>query len=314
MYKEKKISLVIPAHNEEALIIPTLKGVPALIDKVFVVDDGSTDKTVDLVSEYVKKDRRVTLIQHEKNSGVGSALITGYKKSAEDGFDICVVVGGDNQMPLDTVSDFLEPLIAGEADYTKGNRFLVEENVFEDMPAIRLIGNSIISLITKIASGYYKIFDFVDGYTAITKKAIETINWDKAWKGYGYPMDFLIRLNAYGFKVKDIPRKAIYLPGQRQSQIKGLSYAVRVTPMLVRDFLWRITKRYAIRDFHPLVLFYFGGIVMLPVGVLFGLYLLYRQTTGFGVSGPRAILCALLIMAGLQFLFFAMLFDMQQSE
>jgi len=314
MYKEKKIALVIPAHNEEVLIIPTLEGVPELIDKVFVVDDGSTDKTAELVGEYAGKDKRVVLLRHGKNSGVGSALITGYRKSAEEGYDISVVIGGDNQMPLDTVTDFLDPLIAGTADYTKGNRFLVEENVFDDMPFLRLIGNSIISLITKIASGYYKIFDFVEGYTAITKKAIETINWDKAWKGYGYPMDFLIRLNAYGFKVKDIPRRAIYLPGEKQSQIKGLSYAIRVTPMLVRDFLWRITKRYVIRDFHPLVLFYLGGIIMLPVGVLFGLYLLYQQAAGFGVSGPRAILCALLIMAGLQFLFFAMLFDMQQSE
>jgi len=314
MYKEKKISLVIPAHNEEVLIIPTLEGAPALIDKVFVIDDGSTDRTAELVTEYGGKDKRVVLLRHEKKSGVGSALITGYRKSVEEGCDISVVVGGDNQMPLDTVTDFLDPLIAGEADYTKGNRFLVEANVFDDMPAIRLLGNSLISLVTKIASGYYKIFDFVDGYTAITKKAINTINWDKAWKGYGYPMDFLIRLNAYGFRVKDIPRRAIYLPGERQSQIKGLSYAIKVTPMLIKGFFWRLIKKYIFRDFHPLVFFYFWGIILSIAGFLWGLFLVHLQISGLRVSGPKAIICAILLFLGFQFLLFAMLFDMQQDK
>ncbi len=314
MYRNKKIFLVIPAHNEEILIIPTLKSVPVFVDKVFVIDDGSTDKTPALVEEYIQKDRRVELIKHPRNIGVGQAIITGYKKSLEQGADIVVVVGGDNQMPMEVMDKFLDPLIDGQVDYTKGNRFLVEENVFEDMPKIRLIGNSIISILTKISSGYYKIFDFVDGYTAITKKAIKAINWNKAWKKYGYPMDFLIRLNAYGFKVKDIPRRAIYLPGVRQSQIKGLAYALKVTPMLIRGFFWRITKKYIFRDFHPLVICYLGGILFIVSGLLWGIHLIWKQITGLGVSGPQAILCALLLILGFQAFLFAMLFDMQESQ
>jgi len=314
MYRGKKIALVIPAYNEEKLIRPTLESVPGIIDKVYVIDDGSTDSMANVVREYIQMDSRVELIQHGRNRGVGQGVITGYKKSSSENYDITVVVGGDNQMPLEQVHDFLDPLIDGEADYAKGNRFLIEKSIFEDMPRIRLVGNSIISLLTKVASGYYKIFDMVDGYTAITKRAVDLINWDKAWKGYGYPMDFLIRLNAYSLRVKDIPRRTIYLEGERQSQIKGVKYAFKVSPMLLKGFIWRLVKKYMFRDFHPLVFFYFGGMTLLPIGVLWGLFLLYCQIVGRGVSGPRAVLCALFIIIGMQFILFAMLFDMNQSE
>ena len=182
------------------------------------------------------------------------------------------------------------------------------------MPKTRLLGNIIITGLTKISSGYYKIMDVVDGYTATTKKVIDLIDWNKAWKGYGYPMDFLIRLNAYGFKVKDVPRSSIYLKGERQSQIKGLRYALKVSPMLLKGFFWRLITKYIYRDFHPLVFFYFAGLVLLPFGVFYGGYLVYQQIVGIGVSGPRAILCALSLIMGLQFLLFAMLFDMQESS
>jgi hypothetical protein len=241
-------------------------------------------------------------------------LITGYRKSSAENYDIAVVVGGDNQMSLDEVTGFLDPLIDGSADYTKGNRFLVFDATREKMPKTRIFGNIIITALTKISSGFYKIMDVVDGYTAITRNAINFIDWDKAWKGYGYPMDFLIRLNAYGFKVKDVPRQPIYLKGERQSQIKGLRYAFQVSPMLIRGFFWRLIHKYVYRDFHPLVFFYFLGMILLPFGLLLGIYLIYSQLAGFGVSGPRAILCALLIIMGLQFLLFAMFFDMEESR
>ena len=316
MYKDKKIALVIPAYNEEKLIKPTLEHVPDCIDKIYVVDDASTDNMAQIVRDCMANDSRIELIQHPKNMGPGQGIITGYKKASEDNYDIAVVVGGDYQMPLEQVSNFLEPLVNGEADYAKGNRFLSSEvdYTFEKMPKIRLIGNIIITALTKISSGYYKVMDVVDGYTAITKEAIDMVNWDKAWKKYGYPMDFLIRLNAYGLRVKDIPRRAIYLEGERQSQIKGLRYALKVSPMLVRGFFWRLMTKYIYRDFHPLVFFYFLGMIFLPLGLLFGFYLVYQQIAGIGVSGPRAILSALMIITGLQFLLFAMLFDMQESN
>ena len=314
MYGDKKIGLAIPARNEERLIGPTLEAVPDLVDRVYVVDDGSTDNMVAVVGEFAARDARVELIQHGENLGVGQAIITGYRRASEEGCDLVVVVGGDNQMPMEQIPDLLEPLVDGRADYTKGNRFLMPEEGLEDMPWTRMVPNALISITTKVASGYYKIFDVVDGFTAITKRAIDLVDWDEAWKGYGYPMDFLVRLNAYGLKVKDVPRRAIYLQGERQSQIKGFRYFLRVAPMMVRGFFWRLFTRYLVRDFHPLFFFYMFGLIFLPLGVVFGCYLVYSQWTGIGVTGPRAVVCSLLIMMGLQFLLFAMLYDMEESE
>jgi glycosyltransferase involved in cell wall biosynthesis len=317
MYREKKISLVIPAYNEAKLIRPTLENVPDIIDKIYVVDDCSKDGQCDIILDCARYDSRIQLIRHQRNEGPGGAIITGYLESSKNGYDISVVIGGDNQMSLTEVGDFLDPIIDGKVDYTKGNRFLLGklEDTLNKMPTSRLIGNWIITALTKIASGYYKSTDVVDGFTAISKKAIDSVDWARAWKGYGYPMDFLIRLNAYRFKILDIPRTAIYIPGERQSQIKGLGYALKVSPMLVRGFFWRLRFRYMYLDFHPLVFFYFLSFILLPVGLLSGIKLIYRQyILGAGVSGPQATLTALLIITGFQSLLFAMLFDMQESD
>ena len=315
MYRGKNIALVIPAYNEQKLIRPTLENVPELIDKIYVIDDGSTDNMTEVVRECMAKDSRIELIQHDGNRGVGQAIITGYLKSSSDNFDVSVVVGGDNQMSLDEVEVFLDPLIDGRVDYTKGNRFYFSDATREKMPKIRMIGNIIITALTKISSGFYKVMDVVDGYTAITKSAIDLVDWEKAWKGYGYPMDFLIRLNAYGLKVKDVPRHPIYLKAERQSQIKGLKYAFKVSPMLIKGFFWRLKTKYIYRDFHPLVFFYVMGMLLFALGSVYGIYLIYaRIVPQINVTGPRAILCALLIITGLQFLLFAMLFDMEESE
>lgn len=314
MYRDKKISLVIPAYNEEKLIRPTLEEIPLCIDRIYVVDDASTDKMAEVVAAVSKTDPRVTLIKHSKNMGPGQAIITGYLRSSQDNYDITVVIGGDHQMPLEEINRFLDPLIDGQADYTKGNRFLLWDITREKMPKIRILGNILITGLTKIASGYYKVMDVVDGYTAITKKTIDAINWTKAWKRYGYPMDFLIRLNAYGFHIKDVPRTPIYLKGERQSQIKGLRYAIRVSPMLIKGFFWRMFFKYVYRDFHPLVFFFFSGLILFSFGLLFGFYLIYQNHIGVGVSGPRAIVSALAIITGLQFLLFGMWFDMEASK
>lgn len=318
MYRDKKISLVIPAYNEEKLISRTLESVPALIDRVYVVDDASPDNQAGVIMEFARKDPRVTLLRHTVNQGPGAGIITGYRRSAADGYDITIVVGGDNQMQLAEAAQFLDPLIDGKADYAKGNRFLDSklEDTLSKMPKIRLFANWLITALTKIASGYYKTMDVVDGYTAITRKAIETVNWDRAWNGYGYPMDFLVRLNAYSLRLIDIPRTAVYLPGERQSQIKGFNYAMKVSPMLVRNFFWRLNFKYMYRDFHPLVFFYYLALLLLPTGLLYGSYLVFDKLFcgGYAVTASRSVLVALMVISGTQFLLFAMLFDMEQGQ
>lgn len=318
MYRNKRVSLVIPAYNEEKLIQPTLEAVPEVIDIVYVVDDCSPDNQNAVIEECAARDPRIRLLKHEVNQGPGGAIITGYLESSKDGCDISVVVGGDNQMPLHEVINFLDPLIDGKGDYTKGNRFLLSntEDTLKKMPKLRLVGNWLIAALTKVASGYYKTMDVVDGYTAITKRAIDTIDWSKAWKKYGYPMDFLIRLNAYGFKIIDVPRTAIYLPGERQSQIKSFDYAMNVSPMLLRNMIWRLNFKYIYRDFHPLVFFYYLSFALIPLGLLAGLYLVVDKLFlgGAAVTGPRSILVALMLISGLQFLLFAMMFDMEEGK
>ncbi len=319
MYKNKKIALVIPAYNEEKLIRLTLENnIPTLIDVIYVVDDKSTDNQNVVILECAALDPRIQLIKHDRNKGPGGAIITGYLKSSREGYDIALVVGADYQMPLDEVTHFLDPIINGEVDYTKGNRFMLSklEDTLGKMPRLRLVGNWIITALTKIASGYYKVMDVVDGYTAISKKAIDGIDWSKAWSGYGYPMDFLIRLNAYSFKVKDISRTAIYLKGARQSQIKGFNYALRVSPMLWRGFWWRLNFKYLFLDFHPLAFFYYLAFVLLLAGFGYGAYLVADRILfgGYGVTATRAVLDALMLISGLQFFLFAMLFDMQEGE
>jgi glycosyltransferase involved in cell wall biosynthesis len=309
MYKGMSVSLVIPAYNEEKLIKPTLMGVPDVVDRIYVIDDCSTDETSRIVQGV--EDDRVVLIRHRENQGPGGAIITGYKMSAKDNIDIAVVVGGDNQMGLEEIENFLEPIHRGEADYVKGNRFLLS---LKDMPGHRLFGNSVLSMMTKIASGYWKVFDTQDGYTAINRKAIEAVDWDSAWKGYGYVSDFLVRLNVHNFRVKDVPRKAVYLPNERQSQINIGRYVFKVLPMLISGFFWRLKEKYIVRDFHPLVLFYILGLTALPIGSLMGLWLVWHRIFIGTISGTTALLAALLIIAGLQSLFFAIHFDMEQSK
>lgn len=314
MYKNKKISLVIPAYNESRLIKPTLENVPKIIDRVYVIDDASTDAMSEVVTQIQKKDKRIVLIKRKKNKGVGAGIITGYMKSLEEGYDIAVVIGGDNQMDLVDLPNFLEPIVKDEADYTKGNRFMYAKGIPSVMPGQRLFGNSLLSLMTKIASGYYKIFDTMDGYTAINKRGLEIADWKNAWKGYGYPAEFLIRANAYGLRVKDVPRRAIYLPGERQSQIKLFKYILKVTPMIVKSFFWRLGKKYILRDFHPLVFFYGMGLVLFPLGVIIGLWIMYHLLFGVGISINWVVLCALFVIMGFQSLLFAMFFDMEQSK
>ncbi len=313
MYRDRKISLVIPAYNESKLIVPTLEKVPEEIDRIYVIDDASTDSMPEVVRNMAKKDHRIVLLHHKKNMGVGQGIITGYLKSNEDNYDIAVVCGGDDQMDLSEVRKFLDPLIDGKADYTKGNRFLIGGNAYTDMPVTRFVGNLFFTFLTKFSSGYWKIYDIVDGYTAMTNEAIGRVNWDSAWKGYGYVCDWPALFNLYKIRMKDIPRRAIYLQGEKQSQIKGVRYVMRMVPRLVYRFWWRMTRKYMLHDFHPLVFFYFLGFTLFPAGLAIGIKLIYDGLSG-GISHNVVVLCALLIITGLQFLLFGMLFDMQDNE
>jgi len=236
VYKGKKISIIIPAYNEERLIIPTIMGIPDLVDKVFVIDDGSKDLTPDLVQRL--DDPKINLIKLEKNQGVGNAIKVGYIASLQHNMDIVAVVGADHQFDLEQLPLLLDPIVNDEADYTKGNRFLVDAK--EVMPNKRYFGNIFLSILTRMGSGVHKIFDTQDGFTAISRKVIETVDWNLFWDEYGYVSDFIIKIAAYGFRIKDAPRRSIYLEGEKQSKIVISKYIKRNFFMILKGWMWRI--------------------------------------------------------------------------
>lgn len=313
LYKGKTVSIVVPAYNEEKLIGRTLDTAPDFIDKIIVVDDCSHDQTVERIQKrVVQQPERVILIQHEINQGVGGAIATGYKWCRDHEIDVAVVMAGDAQMDPADLPTLLDPVIEGRVDYAKGNR-LFTGDAWNQIPKVRYLGNSAMSLLTKIASGYWHVADSQSGYTAINLRALETIDWDQMYKRYGQPNDLLVRLNVYDFRVCDVSVKPVYNIGE-ESGVKPLRMIPKLSWLLFKLFIYRMIQKYVIRDFHPLLFFYLMGGMLLVPGFLFGLYLvIYRLFVGT-VAATSALFAVFLFVTGLQAMFFAMWFDMEYNR
>ena len=237
MYHEASIGVVVPCHNEELLITRVLDTMPDYVDCIYVVDDVSSDNTVQVVEDYIrtKGTSHVHLIKHPGNRGVGGAIVSGYKQAVQDGMDVMAVMAGDAQMDPEDLHLIIEPVTDGHADYTKGNR-LASGEAWYQIPRVRYIGNVVLSLMTKVASGYWHIFDSQTGYTAISRKAIETIPLDNLWERYGYPNHLLIMLNIYNFTVADVPVKPVYNIGEK-SGIRLWRVMPSISLLLLRGFI-----------------------------------------------------------------------------
>jgi len=278
-----------------------------------VVDDCSGDKTAVVTQKHIQQQpTRITLIQHEINQGVGGAIATGYKWCRDQKIDITVIMAGDNQMDPDDLPAILDPVVNDQADYTKGNR-LTTGDAWNIIPHVRYLGNSMMSLLTKIASGYWHIADSQSGYTAINRKALKTLNWDNMYKRYGQPNDLLVRLNIYNFRVRDVPIRPVYNIGEK-SGINPIRMIPKLSWLLLKLFLLRMKEKYIIRDFHPLIFFYSMGIGLFFPGTLFGLYLIIHRFMTGPVSATSALFAVFLFVSGLQAMFFAMWFDMEQNR
>lgn len=310
-YRNKTIGVVVPAFNEEMLIKDTLSSIPKYVDKVYVVDDCSKDRTAEIADEFGNSDSKVICISHDQNKGVGAAIVTGYKKALKDGLDIVAVMAGDNQMDPENLPSLLDPIVDGKVDYTKGNRLLYSEFRM-GMSNWRFLGNTVLTFLTKMASGYWQLMDPQNGYTAISTKALERINPDTIYPWYGYCNDLLVKLNVFGFRAKDVIMPAKY--GREKSKIKYGRYIFKVSWLLLKDFFWRLKMKYIWFSFHPLVLFYLFGILLAPIGILGGFYSFYFKFILGGNVFVHGVLSLLIFIIGIQFLFFAMLFDMQASS
>jgi glycosyltransferase involved in cell wall biosynthesis len=310
MLEGRQVAVVVPARDEEALLPQTLAGVPEFVDRVYVVDDGSKDGTV-AAAEGVG-DARVSVIRHEQSGGVGAAIVSGYKRALADGVDVTAVMAADNQMDPADLETLAGAVARGEVDYAKANRLFTGQ-AWELIPRTRYLGNAVLSMLTKIASGYWHVADSQSGYTAVGRDTLSLLDLDRIYRRYGFPNDMLVHLNVVNARVRDFPSRPIYGVGER-SGIRYRSVVPRISWLLLKGFLWRLREKYVIRDFHPLVFFYALGFLMTFAGLALGVVETVLRLMGNELPVATIILVALLLISGTQFTLFAMWFDMESNR
>jgi glycosyltransferase involved in cell wall biosynthesis len=310
MLDGKRVAVVVPAHDEEGLIGDTLAGIPEFVDRVFVVDDDSRDGTASRAQ--ASGDGRVEVITHAQNEGVGAAIVTGYRRALTEGIDITCVMAADGQMDPADLETIAGSVARGEVDYAKANRLFTGQ-AWELMPRHRYLGNAVLSMLTKIASGYWHVADSQSGYTAISREMLEQLDLHRIYPRYGFPNDMLVHLNVWNARVRDIPSRPIYGVGER-SEIRLWRVVPTIAWLLLKGFFWRLREKYVIRDFHPLVFFYALGILLTVTGLVLGLVETVLRFLGNELTTPTMILVALLLISGTQFTLFAMWFDMESNK
>jgi len=311
MLEGKRVAVVVPAHNEEKLLGATVAAIPEFVDRIYVVDDASDDATVERARAI--GDERIEVIEHERNEGVGAAIVTGYKRALSEAIDVTCVMAADNQMDPYDLETLVRPVALGHVDYAKANRLFTGQ-AWRLIPRHRYLGNAVLSLLTKVASGYWHIADSQSGYTAISRDTLAVLDLDRLYRRYGFPNDMLVHLNVWNARVRDYPSRPIYNVGER-SGIRLRKVVPRISWLLVKGFFWRMREKYVIRDFHPLVFFYTLGFLMSTIGFLLGIYVsALRIFSGQDITTPTIVLVALLLISGSQFTLFAMWFDMDANK
>lgn len=315
MFEEHLVSVVIPAHNEELLIERVVNGIPGFVDYIIVVDDESKDKTAERLAELKgKHGDRLVVIRHPQNRGVGGAIVTGYEEALRIAptRHLVAVMAGDAQMDPEDLPKLLAPCARGEVDYAKGNRLITGE-AWRLIPRTRYLGNAVLSLLTKIASGYWHVADSQTGYTVIRAEALTIVQLRRLYPRYGFPNHLLVELNNYDFRVRDVPIKPVYNVGE-VSGIRLHKVIPTISWLLVRCYFWRMKEKYIIRDFHPLIFFLTLGILLTAGSLLFGAYLVYLRLTIGPLSSVAAIFAGLCLNSGVQSILFALWMDMERNK
>ncbi|MCX7000984.1 MAG: glycosyltransferase family 2 protein [Candidatus Sumerlaeota bacterium] len=312
MYKNHIIGVVVPAYNEEKLIAQTINAMPDFVDKIIIVDDASSDRTSPIVQDIAITNNKVILISHEKNRGVGSAISTGYIWCRDNNVDIAVCMDGDGQMDPADMPSLLDPVVNNQTDFAKGNRLFTGE-AWKKIPRIRYSGNAALSFMTKIASGYWHVTDSQTGYTALNKKGLHLLPIENIYPRYGRPNDFLVTLNIYNMRVKDVPVKPVYGIGEK-SGIRLSRDIFRIFFLIIRLFFRRMFQKYIIRDFHPLILFYTFGAFLLLLDIPLVIRLVYHRIIDGRIPPITALTVVFVTIMGFQSILFAMLFDMEANK
>jgi glycosyltransferase involved in cell wall biosynthesis len=310
-YRNSTIAVLIAAYNESSQIGPVLKGIPAYVDHVVVVDDASTDNTSEVVEAVAQDDLRIRLMVMERNVGVGGALSHAYTWARDNDIDVAVSIDGDGQMDPDEMKGLIDPIVEGLADYTKGNR-LADPHGWRLIPRIRLFGNAVLSLLTKMASGYWSVVDSQSGYSAAGRRALHRIDWESMYARYGRPNDVLILANVADCRVADVSVTPLYGVGER-STMKITKVTFLIAGLLIRRFWWRLFQKYLLRDFHPLLFFYLLGTITAVIASALTVRLFYRWILDGLVPEMTALAAAFFTITTLNSLFFAFWMDMQAN-
>jgi len=308
VYRERTIAAVVPAFREEDRIAGVIRTMPAIVDHIVIVDDHSPDGTGDTARAV--NDSRVEVIRHEENQGVGGAIVTGHRRAMELGADVDVVMAGDGQMDPAYLPALLDPIVDEGYGFTKANRFFSTES-FRGMPKHRVFGNIILSFFTKLASGYWHLFDPQNGYTAVTTDALRRINLDSLARRYEFENDLLINLNILGVRARDVDVPAVY--GDEVSGIRLPRVAPAITWLLFRGFWKRMWIKYVLRSFSPVALLFFTGLGLVGFGGLVGIWVL-TQTIGSDAASTGTVLLSVApFLVGMNFLVQALVLDIQES-
>ena len=293
------IAVVIPTYKANETILEVIKKIGPQVARIYVIDDGCPDDSSECVAANCK-DERVRVIKHTANQGVGGAVMTGYQAAIEDQMTILVKIDSDGQMDPALIMDFVAPIAQGEADYTKGNRFFDLERL-RSMPKARLFGNAALSLMSKLSSGYWNLFDPTNGYTAIHADVARRLPLDKISRRYFFETDMLFRLNTLRAVVVDVPMNATY--SDEVSHLKISKIIGEFLVKHVRNCSKRIFYNYYLRDMSIASIELPVGILLLGFGLIYGGYhWLLSAQSGILTPAGTVMLSALPVIAGIQFL------------
>ncbi len=304
--------MAVPCLNEAKLIVKTLDNVPEYVDRIYVIDDGSTDGTGKIVQSYAKNDKRVKLIVNKVNRGNGYSVVRAFKESIREGYDINCIVAGDNQCRQEYLSNMIDEVIDDHCDYAKANRFAHVKEL-QQMPKFRKVANIFMSFINKFATGYYSVFDPLNSFSATRVSTLEQLELDDISPRYDFENSYLLHLYLVNARVKDIAVPALY--GEEKSTIKLLPYTLRTSRTLFKSFWKRIYYKYVLFSLHPIALFFVIGFVLFLVGLIYGIILLVNSLqVGHEPSSAATVMIFVVpFIVGIQFLLQALVLDIQNE-
>ncbi|HRQ32172.1 MAG TPA: glycosyltransferase family 2 protein [Anaerolineales bacterium] len=310
-FKKYDIAVVIPCYRVEREIQSVLQGIPRYVKHVIVVDDASPDSTYAIVSAAAEKDNRIALIRHEVNQGVGGAMLTGFRKALELGAQIVVKIDGDGQMDATHLPELIAPLIQGQADYTKGNRFR-DFRALQQMPLVRRIGNMGLGFLSKAATGYWNLFDPTNGFIAIRSEALAQLPLKGIDKSYFFETSMLANLYLLGAAVKDVPMPARYRSEVSNMLIHRILFQFPFK--LFRAFVKRIVLKNFIYDFTMGSVYILVGTPLLLFGLIFGgVKWIYYASLNIPAPAGTVMLATLSVLLGIQLLLSAVESDLRST-